>query len=58
MTGGFLERHTVGFERFVPYLTGASDGVTKDAQWAASNRRGRRGRHSDARPGAWRRGAR
>ena len=32
----FLDRYTVGFERFVPYLTGASDGVAKDAQWAAS----------------------
>ena len=32
----FLGRYTVGFERFVPYLTGASDGVAKDAQWAAA----------------------
>ena len=32
----FLSRYTVGFERFVPYLTGASDGVAKDARWAAS----------------------
>ena len=32
----FLARYTVGFGRFVPYLTGASDGVAKDARWAAS----------------------
>ena len=32
----FLARYTVGFERFVPYLTGASDGVAKDARWAES----------------------
>ena len=31
----FLGRYTVGFERFVPYLTGSSDGVAKDARWAA-----------------------
>ena len=30
----FLEKYTVGFERFVPYLVGAGDGVAKDAQWA------------------------
>ena len=30
----FLEKYTVGFERFVPYLVGARDGVPKDAQWA------------------------
>jgi biotin/methionine sulfoxide reductase len=32
----FLERYCTGFERFVPYLTGASDGRSKDADWAAA----------------------
>jgi biotin/methionine sulfoxide reductase len=32
----FLERYSVGFERFVPYLTGATDGQPKDAAWAAA----------------------
>ena len=32
----FLGRYTVGFERFVPYLTGSSDGTPKDASWASS----------------------
>lgn len=32
---GFLDRYTTGFERFVPYLTGTTDGVAKDAEWAA-----------------------
>ncbi len=31
----FLERYCVGFERFLPYLTGAADGQPKDAAWAA-----------------------
>lgn len=31
----FLARHTVGFERVKEYLTGAIDGVAKDARWAA-----------------------
>ena len=31
----FLARYCVGFERFVPYLTGAADGQPKDADWAA-----------------------
>ncbi|WP_137925771.1 trimethylamine-N-oxide reductase TorA [Cupriavidus sp. 2SB] len=31
----FLSRYTTGFERFVPYLTGKSDGVPKDANWAS-----------------------
>ena len=32
----FLARYTVGFERFVPYLTGAEDGIAKDADWAGA----------------------
>ncbi|HBO79310.1 MAG TPA: trimethylamine-N-oxide reductase TorA, partial [Cupriavidus sp.] len=32
----FLARYTTGFDRFVPYLTGESDGVAKNAEWAAS----------------------
>jgi len=31
----FLARYTVGFERFLPYLTGETDGQPKDADWAA-----------------------
>lgn len=31
----FLDRCCVGFEQFEPYLTGLSDGVPKDADWAA-----------------------
>ena len=31
---GFLTTHCTGFELFVPYLTGASDGQPKDAAWA------------------------
>ena len=31
----FLARYCVGFDRFAPYLAGTSDGVPKDAQWAA-----------------------
>ncbi len=31
----FLTSHTVGFERFQEYLLGTSDGVAKDADWAA-----------------------
>src|SRR4051812_30356086 len=30
----FLASHCVGFDRFVPYLTGASDGVPKTPEWA------------------------
>ena len=30
----FLDRCTVGFDRFTPYLTGAQDGQPKDAAWA------------------------
>lgn len=32
----FLKDYTVGFDKFVPYLTGARDGQPKDAAWAAS----------------------
>lgn len=32
----FLDRYCSGFERFVPYLTGESDGQPKDADWAAA----------------------
>jgi len=31
----FLDRYTVGFDRFARYLTGKADGVVKDADWAA-----------------------
>ena len=32
----FLRSHCVGYERFLPYLLGESDGVPKDADWAAT----------------------
>ncbi|MCC0044062.1 MAG: molybdopterin-dependent oxidoreductase [Brucellaceae bacterium] len=32
----FIDRYCVGFERFVPYLTGEADGVPKDCDWAAA----------------------
>ena len=32
----FLERYCVGFDLFVPYLTGESDGQPKDAVWASA----------------------
>lgn len=32
----FLASHCSGFKKFVPYLTGATDGTPKDADWAAS----------------------
>ena len=31
----FLQRYTVGFDKVASYLTGAQDGVVKDAAWAA-----------------------
>lgn len=31
---GFLDRYTVGFDRFAAYLTGESDGLAKTADWA------------------------
>ena len=31
----FLATHCTGFDQFLPYLTGASDGQPKDAHWAA-----------------------
>ena len=31
----FLKDYTVGFDKIVPYLTGAKDGQAKDAAWAA-----------------------
>src|SRR5205085_11234741 len=31
----FIERYAVGFETFHDYLLGYSDGITKDADWAA-----------------------
>ena len=32
----FLDRYTVGFDRLAAYLTGKSDGVVKDADWAST----------------------
>ncbi|MBU3064514.1 molybdopterin-dependent oxidoreductase [Nocardia sp. NEAU-G5] len=32
----FLDRYTVGFERFARYLRGEPDGVVKDPRWAAA----------------------
>jgi biotin/methionine sulfoxide reductase len=31
----FLDRYTTGYDRFLAYVTGESDGVAKDADWAA-----------------------
>ena len=31
----FLSSHCVGYDEFVPYLTGESDGIAKDADWAS-----------------------
>ncbi len=30
----FLDRYTVGFDSFVPYLLGERDGIARDAEWA------------------------
>ena len=32
---GFIDRFTVGFEKFVEYLNGNTDGVVKNADWAS-----------------------
>lgn len=32
----FLDKYTIGFERFRPYLMGETDGQAKNASWAAS----------------------
>ncbi|PAF42520.1 molybdopterin guanine dinucleotide-containing S/N-oxide reductase [Helicobacter sp. 11S02629-2] len=32
----FIETYTEGFNKFLPYLLGKSDGVVKDAKWAKS----------------------
>ena len=32
----FLDRYCVGFDQFAQYLTGASDGIVKDASWASA----------------------
>jgi biotin/methionine sulfoxide reductase len=32
----FLDAYCVGFDRFLPYLTGIEDGTPKDAEWAAA----------------------
>ena len=32
----FLERYCTGFAKFLPYLTGETDGQSKDAGWAAA----------------------
>ena len=31
----FIERYTVGFDKFKDYFTGAKDGVKKDLKWAS-----------------------
>ena len=31
----FLDRYSVGFEKFLPYLLGQTDGVAKDVTWAS-----------------------
>jgi biotin/methionine sulfoxide reductase len=32
----FLSKYCVGFDQFVPYLIGQSDGIAKDADWAST----------------------
>ena len=36
---GFLDRYTVGFDRFSSYLFGEIDGTVKDADWAGPDHR-------------------
>jgi len=31
---GFLDKYTIGFDKFLAYLTGKTDGIVKDADWA------------------------
>ncbi|MDH2327402.1 molybdopterin-dependent oxidoreductase [Cereibacter sp. SYSU M97828] len=31
----YLDRYTTGYDRFLPYLTGAADGIPKTPDWAA-----------------------
>ncbi|PXX70771.1 biotin/methionine sulfoxide reductase [Nocardia tenerifensis] len=33
---GFLDRYTVGYERFAGYLRGETDGIVKSPEWAAA----------------------
>ncbi|MBS0641933.1 MAG: molybdopterin-dependent oxidoreductase, partial [Proteobacteria bacterium] len=33
---GFIDRCCSGFDRFVPYLTGAADGIAKTPEWASA----------------------
>jgi hypothetical protein len=35
----FLDTYTEGFEAFLPYLLGQTDGIAKTADWAAENQR-------------------
>ncbi len=32
----FLSSYCVGYDKFIPYLVGESDGISKDADWAAA----------------------
>jgi biotin/methionine sulfoxide reductase len=33
---GFIDKYTVGFEKFIGYLNGLSDGIIKSADWASN----------------------
>jgi biotin/methionine sulfoxide reductase len=35
-SASFLSRYCAGVEKVLPYLTGETDGVAKDADWAAA----------------------